>query len=237
MPSDDLVLDDALSRQTSKKKMMKHVFISSAIGFASAVIVSSILYLVATNRTYSLLFAGGMLFSGASLGWRAQMQCSSAEAKTALLRLAMAGAVITALGGIAAILLAFMEGKSSVAFLILYSCCSIGALYALAFIATDIFNRSVRENGAELNAKQLYSIAGIAILVGSGCGFFFNAVNVEQHVSRFGFEQWVSAAIGALGGALIGYVNFTFAHDGDFDVAFDPLPMEDFTPTHDNADT
>lgn len=232
MAADDLVLDDANSSQTSKSKIAKHIAVGSAIGFGSAVVVSSILYLIATTRVYAILFAIGMLLCGGSLWWRAQMQCGSSDAKTSLLRLATAGAIITALGGVAAVLLTFMEGKSSMAFLILYSCSSIGALYALAFIATDVFNRKVRGASAELNAKQLYSIAGIAIIVGSGCGFFFNAVNVEQHVSRFGVEQWVSAAIGAVGGALIGYVNYTFAQDGDYDVTFDPLPMEDFTPTN-----
>lgn len=234
MAADDLVLDDATARQSSMRKVLKHMTVAAAIGFGSAIVVSSILYLIATNRTFAILFSIAMVFAGIALAWKAQMQCTSSAAKTTLLRLATGGAVITVASGVASLLLTFTEGKSSIVFVVLYSCCSIGALYALTFIATDVYNRKMRRD-AELNAKQLYSIAGIAIVVGSWCGFFFNAVDVEQHVSRFGFEQWVSAAIGSCGGALIGYVNYYYATDDEFDVAFDPLPMDDFTPTNNEA--
>jgi hypothetical protein len=233
MVADDIVLDDATSRQTSALKLGKHIIAAAACGFGSAIVVSSILYLVATNQVFSMLFAVSMVLAGVTLGWRAKMQCTSNDTKS-MLRLAVGGAGITIMGGVASLLLTFTEGKSSVMFIILYACCSIGALYVLAFIATDVFNRSIRQ-GKELNAKQLYTIAGAAIVVGSWCGFFFNAVDVEQHVSRFGFEQWVSAAIAALGGVMVGYVNY-HATDDALDVTFDPLPMDDFTPTHEGRD-
>lgn len=226
---DDVVLDDD-SRSAVRLKLVKHLAVCALLGFSAAVLLSSILYLSVTNSLFPWLYAIGMFVTGIGFFARARLHVPT-DATRAMNQLEYAGAVLTILTSCTTIVIReHSDHGSAYLLLVLYSLSCTASMYALSYIVTDLFNRNVL-HGAELTAKQMYCIGGTSVVVGGSCGFFFSLVDVEQHAARFGYEQWLSALISAAGGALIGYISY-FAQDDSLKVAFDPLPMDDFTPTH-----
>lgn len=98
--------------------------------------------------------------------------------------------------------------------------------FLLCLGCVEAFNQFFN-NGAPLIARQLFTVAGCAVLVGCLSGFVFGAADVENDIERLSWEQWVTASLCMLSGAAIGHANAVASNDDDMEIAFDPLPMDE----------
>merc|ERR1711916_137179 len=98
-----------------------------------------------------------------------------------------------------------------------------GNCYCLCYVLVALYNKA---NAASLIARRVYTMAAASVLVGGATGFIFAIVDVEDHVRRLGWEQWVCAVVGFFGGALIGHANF-HASDESMVITFEGLEMDD----------
>jgi hypothetical protein len=214
----------------SDRALVVHMLITGGLGFGLSVTLSSVLYLVMTNAFFAIAFAVTLALTGLGLFVRSTLQMSpSAPFMNTVSRL---GALAVCGGSALVVIEHFMLKDLGAYFhVFFFSTASTACSYAITFIATDIYN-GIWRDGGQLSAKQLYTACGLSLLLGSVCGFFFAIVDVEDHVTRFGFEQWLTALIGACCGCVVGYVNH-HATDEAMMFTFEPLPMEDvITPTH-----
>jgi hypothetical protein len=212
------------------KSLLSHMATTGALGFALAVTLSSILYLVMTNSFFTVILSISLALTGVGLWIRSMLQVSAAaplmNAVSRLGALAVCAASVLVLAEHY-----FLKNLGSWFHVVFFSSASSACSYAIAFIATNAYN-SIWRDGAQFSAKQMYTLSGLSLLLGCVCGFFFAIVDVEDHIKRFGYEQWLTAALGGICGMVVGYVNH-FATDDSMMFTFDPLPMDDvITPTH-----
>ena len=224
---DDVIVDDDVpvdaegpGGSSFHKRLLKHVVTAGGLGFLTTLVTTSILYEISTNTTLAVFFALLLILASMSV-WLRHGRSTSAGAPM-MVSVTRFGSALTAIAAIPALLIGVFRlsgllGFSSLVIL------GIAVTFALAFAATDVFN-SVR-NGVMI-ARQVYTIAGGAIIVGAAAGVVFALADVEEHVRRLGWEQWVCAAVGFLGGALMGHANY-YAVDQSMLIAFDPIELSD----------
>ena len=212
------------------RALLRHMLTTASLGFCLAVTLSSVLYLIMTNSFFAILLSLTLGMTGIGLWIRSILQVSpTAPLMNTVSRL---GALAVCGGSMLVIMEQYLLKALGAWFHVMFfSSASSATCYAIVFIGTDYYNRFWRD-GAQFSAKQLYTVSGLAVLLGCVCGFFFAIVDVEDHAKRFGYEQWISAALGGVCGAVVGYVNH-HATDDSMMFTFDPLPMDDvITPTH-----
>lgn len=217
--SDDF-LDDP-TRRRFNGDLVKHMAVAGTFTFGLAIVLTSVLYETATNTAFAALNGVALLLLSLAIFF----EHGGSEARAAPLM-----GVIVKLGGLVSAIAAFgtfvvrfahVGPFIDVAFLVTVG---IGNCFALLFVGIGLFNTYVSRS--TFVARQIYAMAAAAVLVGGTSGFFFAAVDVEDHVRRLGWEQWVCASIGCVAGAAIGHANH-FAVDESMSITFDGIPMSD----------
>lgn len=227
------VLDDATLHihTADRRKMLQKVILGAVLGFISAVVLSSVLYLTVTNDTFATLYSVALVFCGGGLIARARLRPKSNV--TALMSTIEHIGGFVVMASAATTYFSHHHRSAPTYFLLVnYSFTCSASMYALSYAVVDGFNQ-LAQHGVEMNAKQVYAMTFASIIVGGGCGLSFAAVDVEAHAHRFGYEQWIAACLASCGAAVIGFASHV-SRDEALKVAFDPLPMDDFTPSNDN---
>jgi hypothetical protein len=191
------------------------------VGFVLVLFLSSMLYETSTNGPFAVL-------NGIALGLMAVTMCvelanASAEAAPLMVVIVRIGVLVTALACIGTFIIRFAKLGPffDVAFLVTTAS---GNCYALSYVLVSLYNK--RANNATFVARQIYTMAAAAVIVGGTSGFVFAVADVEDHVRRLGWEQWICAVAGFFAGALIGHANYMAANESMI-ITFDGLEMDD----------
>ena len=227
-----ILLSDADEPETFLSRFtlpcLSQMLLTCILGFGLGIVLSSTLYLLVTNSFFAVLISVALICFGLLVLLTTQSNSSSHAPLMKIIVLSGAGA--TVVGGLCGLVLQF--ARPSLSFLLLWCCAcfAISSCFALLLTYTEFYNYWISQQ--MLVAQQVYSIAISSITIGAATSFLFLLVDVEDHVARFGYEQWVTAGISGAIGALIGFVNHNVKGD-DMNITFDPLPMEDAgTPHH-----
>ena len=148
------------------------------------------------------------------------------------------GALFVLVGAVATLLapIAYAQGWPRVASNCVVATVGVSVSYALLFLIADLSNKfgplaqrlGALTGGPEFTARQLYTVVAMSVLLGGSCGLLFTVVDVEEHATRIGTEQWIAAGVGAVSGIVVYYAG-TKALNDNLNVAFDPLPTDDGT--------
>ena len=201
--------------------LLKHLLAGAAVGFVGVLVLTSVLYETATSSTFAVFNAIALFLIGCSMVVsHCQQEARGAPLMTVIV---MGGAVVTFVAALGTCMVRFAKFGPIIDVVFLVSA-SGGNCYALSYVCVDVFNSAVLRRRS-FYAKQLYLIAAAAVLVGTVAGLFFAAADVEDHVRRLGWEQWLCAGVGAVAGAGIGWANHN-AVDRSMLISFDALPMD-----------
>jgi hypothetical protein len=199
------------------KSMVK----SGAIGFGLVLFLSSVLYETSVNSTFAVLNGLALLLMAAAM--TVDLGTASSDAAPLMTLIVRAGILLclVAAMGTYVIRFAHLNPVPDTSFLI---STAMGNCYALCYVMVSLYNRHM--SNSTFIARQIYTMAAAAIIVGGITGFVFAVADVEDHVRRLGWEQWVCAIAGFFGGAFIGHANY-HASDDSMVITFDGLEMDD----------
>lgn len=217
----DEIIDDFPSDRGLNAKLVKSMIKTGVLGFVMVLFLSSVLYETSTNTPFAALNGLALLLMAAAMF--AETNNATAEQAPLMLMVVRGGVLLTVVAAVGTYMVRFasLGPYIDVAFLVSTSC---GNCYALSYVLVSIWNKYVRNS--TFVARQIYMMAAATLLVGGVSGFVFAVVDVEDHVRRLGWEQWVCAATGFIAGALIGHANY-FAVDESLSITFEGLEMDD----------
>ena len=193
---------------------------SGIVGFVMVLLLTSVLYETSVNAWFAALNGIAlMLMAAAMYGDLGSATANAAPMMGIVVRMGMVITIIAAFGTYI-IRFAKLGAFLDLSFIVTTAC---GNCYCLCYVLVALYNKRQQ---SQFVARQIYTMAAAAILVGGVSGFVFAAVDVEDHVRRLGWEQWVCAMVGFLGGAFIGHANY-HATDESMVITFEGLEMDD----------
>ena len=218
-----------LTRDKGKSGLIKSMAIAGWLGFVGSNAISSVLYMVSVHPVFA--FAMGIVLGlmGVALYIKHTMQQQSTSSTTGtapmMTLIARTGAIVTMLSAVATLLVHFKAPHNEVIQTVCIVILSCGTCYSFGLVMVDLTNRTLKGTRKVL-AWQIYAVAAGSLMLGVTSAILFGLVDVEDHVRRYGYEQWIASAVGLVCGALIGRSSY-YAVDESMLITFDPITMDD----------
>jgi hypothetical protein len=201
------------------QRLLIHIGVGFGLGALGSILISSCLYMSLVHTSFAVCQAFVLLLSAVAMFLKTFFVSSGTPLMSVVIR---AGAGMTLVSGGCSILLRAHTGHFFGFLMLLFT--SLGVSYTVTYVTVDLWNRFVVDR-RELCARQVYTIAASAVVVGVWSAILFTVVDIQDHNRRFGWEQWVGAGVAGIAGAFLGFANYK-AVDESMLLTFDPLPQE-----------
>jgi membrane-associated HD superfamily phosphohydrolase len=194
---------------------------SGVVGFIMVLFLSSVLYETSVNTPFAVL--NGLTLLLMLVAMVIELKAAESRGAPMMTLIVRLGMLVTLLAAIGTYIIRFAHLGPFLDVAFLVSTAS-GNCYCACYVLVSLYNK--HRQSSTFVARQVYTMAGATLLVGGISGFVFAVADVEDHVTRLGWEQWVCAVAGFIGGGLIGHANY-FAQDESMIITFDGLEMDD----------
>ena len=220
---------------TSKTRLVWGSVVGFLLGALVAVVVGNALVEISVSAVFSIIFGVVLIILGSIIIWRAWSADESTPPLSKLLVTSFA--VLVFLSGIFCFVLErdWVTTLTPASKVPMYLMLGISLCFAVSYSLVDLLNQGCFSCGCVssygdsrpiiTSPAQVYLILTVAMAMGAMFGLIFGLLDVEdepypQH--RFAEQQIISIPIGAVLGAVVGFLNQKLRQDA-YGSDFDPL--------------